>query len=81
MPAEPLGTTTILAVTPVPNPLPAGSTSITLPQINLNSGTNYLNITVSCWPFNFTSLVRILSSYSQETYSLDPFQQLFRYEG
>ena len=56
-PAEFLGTTGILAVTAVPNPLPAGSLSITQPSINLNGGTNYLNLTVACWPTNFNLLV------------------------
>ena len=56
-PAEFLGTTSILAVTAVPNPLPPGSVSITQPSINLNGGTNYLNLTVACWPSIFNLLV------------------------
>ena len=56
-PAEFLGTTSILAVTAVPNPLPPGSASITQPSINLNGGTNYLNLTVACWSTNFNLLV------------------------
>ena len=57
--AEYLGTTTILASTPIPNPLPAGTTSVTKPGLNLATGTSYLNITVACWPANFSSLVRL----------------------
>ena len=57
--AEYLGTTTILASNAVPNPLPAGTTSVTKPGLNLATGTSYLNITVACWPANFSFLVRL----------------------
>ncbi len=55
--AESLGSTTILGITVIPDPLPANSVSITLPGTNLNTGTQYLNLTVACWPANFSRLV------------------------
>ena len=55
--AEALGSTTILGITTISNPLPANSVSVTLPGLNLNTGTQYLNLTVACWPSGFSSLV------------------------
>ncbi len=55
-----LGTATILANTAIPNPLPATATSTTFPQANL-AASQYVNITVDCWPPGFNSLVSLLS--------------------
>lgn len=52
-----LGSTGVMANNVVPNPLAAGATSATFPNIGLDT-TVYINVTVTCWPAGFSGLVR-----------------------
>ena len=54
---EVLGSVTMLAVTAIPNPLPATAVSYSFPQADLATSL-YANITVDCWPASFAALVR-----------------------